>query len=248
MPTPHEIGLEDLKKEVASIDWWHTIDLGHGIITPGQDDTPAKLRAIQMPEDLSGMTVLDIGAWDGFFAFEAERRGAKRVLAIDSVCWKNRPGAKDGFELARKVLRSRVEDLEMEVVDISRERIGAFDLVLFLGVLYHMRHPLLALERVSSVTKNLLILETAVDMSFSRRPAMVFYPGDELGGDSSNWWGPNRSAVEAMLRTVGFREVKLVAKRSPTRRFGAALRDAIKWKTPLAAGLQRTRMVFHGRP
>jgi len=248
MSTLNEIGLEDLKKQVARIDWWHTIDLGHGILTPGQDDTPAKLRTIQMPEDLSGMTVLDVGAWDGFFAFEAERRGAKRVLAIDSVCWRNRPGAKDGFELARKVLRSKVEDLEMEVLDISSERIGVFDVVLFLGVLYHMRHPLLALERVFSVTKRLLILETAVDATFTRRPAMVFYPGNELRGDSSNWWGPNRPAVEAMLRTVGFRQVKLVAKHSPPRRFLAALRDAVKLKTPLAAGLQRTRMVFHARP
>ena len=75
-------------------------------------------------------------------------------------------------------------------MDISAERLGTFDVVLFLGVLYHLRHPLLALERVFSVTKDLLILETHVDMLSTRRSALAFYPGRELEGDMSNWWGP----------------------------------------------------------
>ena len=72
-------------------------------------------------------------------------------------------GTKAGFELARKALDSKVEDLSIDVLDLSPERIGEFDLVLILGVLYHMRHPLLALERVASVTKDQLVLETHVD-------------------------------------------------------------------------------------
>ncbi|HEY7441177.1 MAG TPA: hypothetical protein VH701_02065, partial [Vicinamibacterales bacterium] len=79
--------LEMVKREVSGIKWWHTIDLGNGIVTPGLDPTPARLPEIQLPDDLSGLSVLDIGAWDGFFSFEAERRGARRVLATDSFCW-----------------------------------------------------------------------------------------------------------------------------------------------------------------
>ena len=97
-----------LRKEVEKINWWHKIDFGNGVITPGIDITPEKLKWIQMSQNLAGKSVLDIGAWDGFFSFEAERRGASRVLAIDLPMWKN--GAKVGFELARKVLGSKVEE------------------------------------------------------------------------------------------------------------------------------------------
>jgi len=76
--------IEALRREVASIKWYHNIDLGHGIVTPGIDNTPKKLGRLHFPERLDGKTVLDIGAWDGFFSFEAERRGAARVLATDS--------------------------------------------------------------------------------------------------------------------------------------------------------------------
>jgi len=75
--------VEQIKKEVEKIRWWHKIDLGNGIITPGKSDTFKKIKGIGLPEDLTGKTVLDIGAWDGFYSFESERRGASRVLAID---------------------------------------------------------------------------------------------------------------------------------------------------------------------
>lgn len=86
---------------------------------------------------------------------------------------------------------------------------GAFDVVLFLGVLYHLRHPLLALERVASVTRD-LILKTVVDMLGIGRPAAAFYPERELSDDPTNWWGPNPAAVEGMLRAVGFRAARRV--------------------------------------
>jgi tRNA (mo5U34)-methyltransferase len=199
-----------------------------------------------MPKDLRGMTVLDIGAWDGFFSFEAERRRAHRVVALDSFCWNGAgPGTKAGFEFARKVLDSRVEDVEMEVLDISPENIGVFDLVLFLGVLYHMRHPLLTLEKIASVTGKHLILETTLDLCRFNRPAMAFYPGSELKGDPTNWWGPNPAAVEAMLRDVGFGTVKLVARDSVPYRLVRALRWRAKARTPFFDTLQTARGVFH---
>ena len=153
----------ELRRAVAEIRWFHRLDLGDGLSTPGEDDTPEKLKALHLPQDLRGRTVLDVGAWDGFFSFEAERRGATRVLATDDFCWGGRGwGTKAGFDLAHRALGSRVESKQIGVLDLSPETVGVFDLVLFLGVLYHMRHPLLAFERVASVTARQLILETGL--------------------------------------------------------------------------------------
>ena len=237
----------DLRTEIGRIKWWHTIDLGNGIVTPGHADNLATLGRIGLPERLDGKTVLDIGAWDGFYSFEAERRGAARVLATDAFSWGGGGwGTKAGFELARKALGSKVEDLSIDVLDLSPDRIGTFDLVLFLGVLYHMRHPLLALERVSSVTKDQLILETHVDLLWNRRPAIAFYADDELHRDSTNWCGPNPAAVTAMLRSVGFRKVERIST-FPSRfhRLAYAPLDAGRTGNPLLAQAQQTRVVFH---
>lgn len=206
-----ELANDGLTQAVNQIAWYHRIDLGNGLLTPGTDDSQDRLQKIALPKDLRGSSVLDIGAWDGFFSFEAERRGASRVLATDSYSWDGGGwGTQAGFQLARRALNSRVEDLKIDVLDLNPERVGIFDLTLFLGVLYHMRHPLLALERVASVTGKMLILDTHVDLLDHARPLMAFYPDRELNNDPTNWWGPNPAAVEAMLRTVGFREVKLV--------------------------------------
>jgi tRNA (mo5U34)-methyltransferase len=93
------------------------------------------------------------------------------------------------------------------VPDLSPQAVGVFDVVLFLGVFYHMRHPFLALERVAAATGELLILDTHVDLLWRRHPVMAFYPGEELAGDPTNWWGPNPAAVQSMLRSVGFAKV-----------------------------------------
>jgi tRNA (mo5U34)-methyltransferase len=200
----------EIQAEAAKIAWFHSLDLGHGIVTRGYDDSPSKLKTLGIPEDLTGKTVLDIGAWDGFFSFEAERRGAKRVLATDFFCWSGGGwGTKGGFELARRALGSKVEDCRIDVLGLSPEKIGTFDLVLFLGVLYHMRHPILSLEKMASVTApgGMAILETHVDLLEIKRPAVAFYPESELNNDATNWFGPNPAAVEGMLRAVGFQKI-----------------------------------------
>ena len=215
---PENTSLQDMEKllltaEVASIPvWHHCIDLGCGVITPGGGKTssPQTEQKIGLPESLAGMTVLDVGAWDGFYSFAAEKRGAKRVLATDSFVWQSPDVGKGGFELARRVLKSQVEDMEIDVLDLSPEKVGVFDLVLLLGVLYHMRHPLLALDRVFSVTGKQLILETHVDMLDCPRPAAAFYSGRELNNDPTNWFGPNPLAVKGMLESAGFRDIKVV--------------------------------------
>jgi len=95
------------------------------------------------------------------------------------------------------------------VLDVSPDNTGVFDVVLFLGVLYHMRHPLLAIEKVSAVTGGMLILETHVDLTSLNRAAMAFYAGDELNRDGSNWCGPNEACVIAMLKDRGFKRVEV---------------------------------------
>jgi tRNA (mo5U34)-methyltransferase len=213
---PAELDPAELRREADKIKWWHPVDLGQGVVAPGIDVTHHRLADIRMPEDLTGLTVLDIGAWDGFFSFEAERRGASRVLATDSFCWDGGGwGTKAGFELARRVRQSRVEDKWIQVLDLSPESVGTFDVVLFLGVLYHMKHPLLALERVASVTRTQLIMSTQVDLIGVKRPAMALYPDAELNGDPTNWVGPNPAAVIAMLKMVGFDRVEILSKSFP---------------------------------
>lgn len=163
-----------------------------------------QLLALHLP-DLTGKTVLDVGARDGYFSFAAERFGASRVLAVDGDTW-SEPGGKRSFERSRNALASRVEDLEIDVLDVSPQTVGSFDVVLFVGMLFQMRHPLLALERVASVTRELLVVETLVDMNFLRSPVAAFYPS-ERRREKDNWWGPNRAAVLGMLESVGFAKV-----------------------------------------
>lgn len=201
-----------------------------------------KQKGIVMPRNLAGLTVLDVGASDGFFSFEAERRGASRVVATD--VWSGTDGwhTKDAFDFARGVLQSNVESVQISVYDLSREEIGSFDVVLFLGVLYHLRYPLLALENIFQVTKDLLIMETHVDMQWTRRPAMAFYPALEASGDPTNWWGPNSSTAISMLSSAGFGKVNLTHHYPLAFRIARALRY---WRTSPLATLKHTRAVFH---
>jgi tRNA (mo5U34)-methyltransferase len=241
--------MTSLQQRVDALRWYHTIDLGNGIVTRGVDDTPLRLARLALPASFAGQTVLDIGAWDGFFSFEAERRGASRVVAADYYSWHGGGwGTKAGFELARATLGSKVEDVDIDVMDLSPDRIGTFDVVFFLGVLYHLRHPLLALERIASVTRSLIVVETVVDMVGIRRPAAAFYAQRELNNDPTNWWGPNVPALHAMLRDVGFDDVRTVsAERSPLYRAARAGWHQLRGRNRLADAYRQDRAVVHGR-
>ncbi len=200
---------EALRAEVNSRTWFHTIDLGDGVLTPGQKDTPSEIRHFRIPDDLTGKTVLDIGAYDGFYSFEAERRGAARVVAADHWSW-TWPGsdARRNFDLAREVLGSHVEPVDVRVEELTADRVGGtFDVVLFLGVLYHAPDPIGYLRNVRSVTAGMAIVETVTDLMDIPVPAAAYYPGDVFNHDGSNHFGPNPLAVEGMLREVGFSRV-----------------------------------------
>jgi tRNA (mo5U34)-methyltransferase len=237
---------EEIRRRVAEIRWYHRIDLGNGIVTPGLEDSRRKLGTLSIPERLDGLSVLDVGSWDGFFAFEAERRGAARVLATDHYCWSGGGwGTKQGFDLAHAVFGSAVESRDIDVLYISADTVGVFDLVLFLGVLYHLENPLLALRQMASVTGKQLILETVCDCLDTKRPLAAFYPGAELSDDPTNWWGPNPPAVEGMLRTAGFRDVRLTYLQPATERFAHAAALRARCKAPFWRTLHQGRAVFH---
>ena len=200
-----------------------------------------RLRLLQIPEDLTGYTVLDIGAWHGFFSFECERRGADRVLAIDHYAW-NRFGM-DEFLAARERLESKVEHRLVDVYDLDLNDIGQFDLVLMLGVFYHLRNPLLALEHVKNVTRHLLICETHVLLPFihERYPLVPFFPGDENAKEAADEMCaiPTVEALRQMLRAVGFSDVQTVY--TPSFRY---------WKKLVALVTNRPqsgRGIFHAR-
>ena len=194
---------DELRAALKEHFWYHSIDLRPDVTTPGVANEHAVLPCLGIPDDLSGMTVLDIGCWDGFFSFECERRGASRVVASD--LWEN--AGRGAFDFAREELDSKIEPAEVSVYDLDPDKLGRFDLVLFLGVLYHLKHPLLALEKIAACTNpgGLTIVDTVVDYkSLFDRPLMAFYPGSDVNADPTNWWGPNSSAMAMMLGSVGY--------------------------------------------
>jgi tRNA (mo5U34)-methyltransferase len=219
-PTAEELSPEEIREEVAAVEhWYHHIEVAPGVVTPGVHDSPAGLRFLKLPENLEGKRVLDVGARDGFFSFEAEKRGAE-VLAIEAVAREHLKG----FDTAASLLGSRVEMRTINVYDLSPEEVGTFDVILFLGVLYHLRDPMLALDRLWGVAKPgaLVWVEShTIDRGFvdprtdalgalaDVAPALVdvpiaqFYPRRMLG-NPSNWWGPNLAGLRAMVEAAGF--------------------------------------------
>ncbi len=202
--TPEQI--EELRDRVNSRPWFHIIPLGDGINTPGVDKCMKKLPHYGLPDRLDGQSVLDVGAYDGFWTFECERRGAQRSVAADHYCWtKSGRKSKEGFDMAREALNSKAESIVVRIEDMNPDDHGTFDLVLFLGVLYHAQDPLHYLRIMRSLCRGKLILETHVDLLDYPRPAAAYYPGKTLNNDPSCFFGPNPACVIGMLEDVGFR-------------------------------------------
>jgi tRNA (mo5U34)-methyltransferase len=240
---------EALRVASEQVTWFHTMDLGHGIRTRGIYDPTRTLPRLRLPDRLDGKRVLDIGAWDGFYSFELERRGAE-VLATDKFCWSGDGwGTKEGFLLARDALGSGVRDLEIDPTELCPDAVGGtYDIVLLLGVLYHLRDPIVVLDRVRTVTGGLLVLETEVGMLLTKRAAADFHPGTELNNDPTNWWAPNVPAVIGMLRAAGFSSVSVAWKRSLPMRFAKwGSRLARPPRISLREALATDRFVFHAR-
>jgi tRNA (mo5U34)-methyltransferase len=192
--------------ELARLGWYHSLELPDGSVIPGLQTIQQlrnRLAQFPIPEDLRGRRVLDIGAWDGWFSFEMEKRGAE-VMALDSA-------EHTRFKVARELLGSKVEYRIGDICRISPRDIGRFDIVLFFGVLYHVKHPLLALETVCDLSTDLAFIESYVSddgTNLAAPPVMEFYETTELRGQFDNWVGPNTSCLLAFCRTAGFARVQ----------------------------------------
>lgn len=191
--------------------WYHSFELPDGTVVEGVNKLQTlrdRFARFPIPADLRGKRVLDIGAWDGWFSFEAERRGAS-VVAIDCV-------EIDNFLEMRRRLSSRVDYRIVEFYDLPSAGLGRFDYVFFTGVLYHLKHPLLALEIVCALAAETVIVESFVTDGddwqdhIEDMPVMEFYETDELGDQFDNWIGPTVGCLMAMCRAAGFARVELL--------------------------------------
>ena len=176
---------------------WHQSFMVEGVRTPGAQDIYWLIERAGLPNDMTGMRVLDVGTTNGAVAFECERRGASEVLATDIVG----PDHYGFAEIAQRI-GSNVSFRQCSVYGMAHQVKEPFDLVVFWGVLYHLRHPLLALDNLRAVTAGHLSLETAVLDGDQCRAD--FFRGDEYASDSSNWWVPTVSCLTALLHSSGF--------------------------------------------
>lgn len=214
---------EEIESRVRELGaWFHNIDLKGVKTAPNHflgDYPSVKFQSFRhaIPKDLSGKSVLDIGCNAGFYSIEMKKRGASRVLAIDSD-----EEYLNQARFAAAINEAKIEFRKMSVYDVPRLR-ERFDVVIFMGVLYHLRHPLLALDLLHDhVVKDLLVFQSmqrgskaafAVEEDYPFSETGVFHQEDfpkmhfvehRYSGDCTNWWIPNRACVEAMLRSSGF--------------------------------------------
>jgi tRNA (mo5U34)-methyltransferase len=221
---PPEASLERLRAQVSGRDWYHTLELAPGIVTPGWFDTRRIVPELPFPPSLAGKRCLDVGTFDGFWAFEMERRGAREVVAIDLLDharadWppNTRPETVEtisrhkrgggGFELASEWLGSSVLRRELSVYDVDRQRLGSFDFVYIGSLLLHLRDPVRALDRLRGVcTGELLIVDTIdllLTLIFPRRPVASL----DMQGRPW-WWTCNTAGIVRMSEAARFRVIE----------------------------------------
>ncbi len=213
-----------LADRVAGLDWYHSIDLADGLVTPGWFDLRPSAAKVPLPERLDGLRCLDVGTWDGFWAFELERRGAAEVVAVDILDparwdWPPREritghggglamleavkGRGEAFDVAHEALGSRVERRDLSVYDLDPVDLGHFDLVFLGSLLLHLRDPVLALERLRGVCAGDAVIADTVELGASLRWPRT--PVARMEGTERPWWWlPNRAALLAMVASAGF--------------------------------------------
>ena len=237
----------DIEQIIASTPFWfHSIDVGNGVVTPGQKSSKLlelELSRLKLPS-LHGKSILDVGAWDGYFSFECEKLGARRICALDHYVWcmdlyqqqkyyqnclnnnstpipyENLPAnwkphdmpGKSGFDSAHLLLKSNVEQKVLNFMSCDIVEIGCFDIVLFLGVLYHLKNPFESIKRIAMISHELAIIETAaIIIEGSEDKALFeFYGKNEFIGDVGNWWAPNKKALIDMCLASGFKTADVV--------------------------------------
>jgi tRNA (mo5U34)-methyltransferase len=239
---------ERLSALVADRQWYHTIELAPGVVTPGWFDTRKLPDRLPFPASMAGMRCLDVGTFDGFWAFEMERRGAAQVMAIDILnpyAWDwpfgsdaatleeldRRKRSGSGFEVVAQALNSAVSRRELSIYDLDPDEVGQFDFVYLGSLLLHLRDPIGALSRVRTVARGRLLAVDAVDVRLSRM--FPRSPVANLDGRGRPWWWrPNQAALVRMLEAAGFalqaapQRIRVPAGAGHARRLGIrALRD-----------------------
>jgi len=209
----------DLADRVKRYGWYHTLELAPGVVTEGMFDLRPYVPRYGLPGRMDGMRALDIGTWDGFWAFEMERRGAE-VVAVDldderDLDWpprrrpENFPEHRrgDGFRLAKEALGSRVERLNLSVYHADPKELGTFDLIFCGSVLLHLRDQLLALERIAALGRGTFISAEEYD----RLSGLVPFPVSRYRADRPRavvYWLPAAKTWRRMLWTAGFDRVE----------------------------------------
>lgn len=223
-PAPEGFDPEALFKGVI---WYQKWEVFKGIFTPGINPISEICDLLNLPADLSGKRVLDIGSSNGCMSLECERRGAAEVVALtplDSPEW--------GHHQLRDALgATRTHFRPGSVYDLDPSVLGYFDTVLFCGVLYHLRYPMLAIDNIRRVARDQVFIETHIsDNGLSPDdnaiPLWRFYRFDELNKDHSNWFGPNTRAVLEALESAGF-SVKPLFNSGQRATFQASVREGM---------------------
>jgi tRNA (mo5U34)-methyltransferase len=203
MATPIEAA-EEARRLIASVRHWHqTFEILPGVTTPGSYDPGFMIEKMQLPRDLSGLRALDIGSSDGFFSMTLRQRGAE-VVALDY-----RPKELHGFGVMERLTGLRFDYRQGNLYDITQEKFGSFDIVLFFGVLYHLPDMLKALAILRSVCSGEMFLEThcAVDLTPDIAAAR-YYRERTLNNDFTNFWSPNPRCLVDMLFDTAFDVVR----------------------------------------
>jgi len=212
-------GAETLAARVAAIDWYHTIELPNGVVTDGAHDHRGIVSRYGLPADLSGRRVLDVATFDGFWAFEFERRGAS-VVAIDLPSTTGLdlpPSAKEivrnegwdapmgqGFQTAAEALGSRVERRVISVYDLDPSTVGTFDFVYSGDLLLHLAAPMVALQRMRSVATGDAVIVDCYDPDV-HGPSVRYYGGWQ----GLHWWAPSLETLVQWVHDAGFRDVRV---------------------------------------
>jgi tRNA (mo5U34)-methyltransferase len=210
-----------LRDRMSGLNWYHTIEIGEGVVTPGEFDHRPYLAHYPIPARLDGMRALDVATFDGYWAFEFERRGAAEVVALDvgsiAECdlqprlrSQVDPGVLGrvtgaGFNFAKEALGSRVQREVLSVYDLSPARVGLFDFVFCGDLLLHLMNPVTALERIRSVLRGEAILVDAYSPHLPGKTAE--YRG---GVNRCVWWSFSLGCLEQMIADAGFGDVTLL--------------------------------------
>jgi tRNA (mo5U34)-methyltransferase len=229
--------IERLRAEVQRLTWVHTIDLGGGVVTPGQWPANPLITAAFDTVDFRDKKVLDIGCWDGLWSFEAERRGAREVHATDLVT--QRWGSEQPtFALAHRALRSKARYRgDVSVYDVAKVGIRDFDVVIFCGIYYHLKDPLLAFARLRQVMAEggVLIIEGPAIYDPVRAYARFYY-GQRLADDPTNWWVPTVACLREWVTCNYF------AIRGEHRRAPVSWREALRGLRQRSPDLLRDKL------